>query len=43
MLIAENEYEKARSECGRIYAIAKGESTSLPVGKSPLEIWKLVK
>ena len=43
MLIAEFEYEKARSECGRIYAIAKGESTSLPVGKSPLEIFKLVK
>ena len=43
MLIAEFEYEKARCECGRIYAIAKGESTSLPVGKSPLEIFKLVK
>ena len=43
MRIAEFEYEKARSECGRIYAIAKGESTSLPVGKSPSEIFKLIK
>ena len=43
MLIAEFEYEKARSECGRIYAIAKGEFTSLPVGKSPSEIFKLIK
>ena len=43
MCIAEFEYEKARSECGRIYAIAKGESTYLPVGKSPSEIWKLIK
>ena len=43
MRIAEFEYEKARSECGRIYAIAKGESTSLPVGKSPREIFKLIK
>ena len=43
MLIAEGEYEKARSECGRIYAIAKGEPTSLPVGKSPSEIFELVK
>ena len=43
MIVAEGEYEKARIECGRIYAIAKGESTSLPVGKSPLEIWKLIK
>ena len=43
MLIAKFEYEKARRECGRIYAIAKGESTSLPVGKSPSEIFKLVK
>ena len=43
MRIAEFEYEEARRECGRIYAIAKGESTSLPVGKSPLEIFKLVK
>ena len=43
MRIAEFEYEKARSELGRIYAIAKGESTSLPVGKSPSKIFKLVK
>ena len=43
MRIAEFEYEKARSECGRIYAIAKGEPTSLPVGKSPSEIFKLIK
>ena len=43
MLIAEFEYETARSECGRIYAIAKGESTSIPVGKSPSEIFKLIK
>ena len=43
MSVAEFEYEKARRECGRIYAIAKGESTSLPVGKSPSEIFKLVK
>ena len=43
MRIAEFEYEKARSECGRIYAIAKGEPTSLPVGKSPSELFKLVK
>lgn len=43
MLTAKFEYEKARRECGRIYAIAKGESTSLPVGKSPSEIFKLIK
>ena len=43
MLTAKFEYEKARRECGRIYAIAKGESTSLPVGKSPSEILELVK
>ena len=43
MTIAKNEYEKARSECGRIYALAKGESLYNKVGKSPLEIWKLVK
>ena len=43
MLIAKFEYEKARSECGRIYAIAKGEPTSLPVGKSPSELFKLIK
>lgn len=43
MTVAKIEYEKARRECGRIYAIAKGEQTSLPVGKSPLEIFKLVK
>ena len=43
MRIAKFEYEKARSECGRIYAIAKGEPTSLPVGKSPSEIFKLIK
>lgn len=43
MTIAKFEYENARRECGRIYAIAKGESTYLPVGKSPSEIFKLVK
>ena len=43
MLIAKFEYEKACLECGRIYALAKGKSTYLPVGKSPLEIFKLVK
>ena len=43
MLIAKFEYEKARRECGRIYALAKGEPYYLPVGKSPLEIFKLVK
>ena len=43
MRIAEFEYENARYECGRIYALAKGESTYLPVGKSPSEIFKLVK
>ena len=43
MTIAKNEYEKARSECGRIYALAKGESIFNSVGKSPLEIFKLVK
>ena len=43
MRMAKYEYDKARWECGRIYAIAKGESTSLPVGKSPSEIFKLVK
>ena len=42
MTIAKSEYEKARRECGRIYAIAKGEPTSLPVGKSPSEIFKLI-
>ena len=35
MLIAKFEYVKACRECGRIYAIAKKESTSLPVGKKP--------
>ena len=43
MLTAKLEYEDARRECGRIYAIAKGEQTYLPVGKSPLKIFKLVK
>ena len=43
MLTAKFEYEKARRECGRIYAIAKGESSYLPVGKSPREIFELVK
>ena len=43
MTIAKNEYEKARRECGRIYALAKGEPIFNSVGKSPLEIWKLVK
>ena len=33
MIVAKNECLKARMECDRIYAIAKGESTSLPVGK----------
>ena len=43
MLTAKIEYEKARWECGRIYAIAKGEFIYSQVGKSPLEIFKLVK
>ena len=43
MIIAKFEYEKARSECGRIYALAKGELNYLPVGKSSSEIFKLVK
>lgn len=43
MRMAKYEYEKARWECGRIYALAKGKYTYLPVGKSPLEIFKLVK
>ena len=43
MLVAEDEYEKARRECGRIYAIAKDEPTYLPVGKSPREIFELIK
>ena len=43
MTVAKFEYVKASMECGRIYAIAKGESTSLPVGKSPREIFKLIK
>ena len=43
MLTAKIEYEKARWECGRIYAIAKGKSVYSKVGKSPLEIFKLVK
>lgn len=43
MSMAKFEYENARRECGRIYAIAKGESTYLPVGKSPREIFELVK
>ena len=43
MIIAKFEYEKARRECCKIYALAKGESTYLPVGKSPSEIFKLVK
>ena len=43
MITAEFEYENARRECGRIYALAKGEPTSLPVGKSPHEIFNLIK
>ena len=43
MTIAKNEYMKACRECGRIYAIAKGEPIFNSVGKSPLEIFKLVK
>ena len=43
MSMAKFEYEKARWECGRIYAIAKGELSYLPVGKSPREIFELVK
>ena len=43
MINAKNEYEKARRECCRIYAIAKGELNYLPVGKSPSEIFKLIK
>ena len=43
MTVAKFEYEKARRECGRIYAIAKGESLYHPVGKIPSEILKLIK
>ena len=43
MLVAKFEYEKARWECGRIYALAKGESLYSQVGKSPLENFKSVK
>lgn len=43
MIFAKFEYEKARRECGRIYGLAKGELSYLPVGKSPREIFKLVK
>ena len=43
MTVAKFEYEKARRECGKIYALAKGELSYLPVGKSPREIFKLVK
>ena len=43
MRMAKYKYEKARWECGWIYAMAKGKSTYLPVGKSPSEIFKLVK
>ena len=42
MIIAKFEYNNARYECGRIYAIAKGESTYIQVGKSPFEILKLI-
>ena len=43
MRMAKYKYEKARWECGRIYALAKGELSYLPVGKSPREIFELVK
>ena len=43
MLTAKFEYESARWECGRIYAIAKGEPIYGQVGKSTLEIWKSIK
>ena len=43
MITAKFEYDTARRECGRIYALAKGELIYLPVGKSPLEILKLIK
>ena len=43
MITAKIEYETARWECGRIYALAKGKSIYSQVGKSPLEIFKLVK
>ena len=43
MLVAQDEYDKACRECGRIYAIAKGEYIYHPVGKSKLEIFKSVK
>ena len=43
MITAKIEYENARLECGRIYALAKGELIYLPVGKSPREIFELVK
>lgn len=41
MTVAKNEYEKARWECGKIYAIAKGEPYSHPVGKSSYKILEL--
>ena len=43
MIFAKFEYETARWECGRIYALAKGESIYSKVGKSPREIFELVK
>ena len=43
MIFAKFEYEKARRECGRIYALAKGELIYFPAGKSPSEIFKLIK
>ena len=43
MITAKLEYENARRECGKIYALAKDEPSYLPVGKSPREIFKLVK
>ena len=43
MIVAKIEYENARRECGKIYALAKGELIYLPVGKSPREIFELVK
>ena len=43
MLTAKNEYDKARWECGSIYALAKGESLYHPVEKSSPEILELIK
>ena len=43
MIVAKFEYDKARWECGWIYALAKGESFYSPVEKSSPEILELIK